>query len=168
MVKIKGAPVTFDLEALGKKIAELAGGNMCTWPRYDRLLHNPVEDAITIASDIVLLEGNYLLLDLDGWRELSACADYAISLSADEGLLRKRLVERRIATGVDREAAEEFVDFSDMANVRLCLEKTGKADLELEITHNGTEFIKRDRTCNEVNERPFALHVEQEKKNGVE
>ena len=68
---------------------------------------------------IPLLEGNYLLLDLDGWKELSDYADYTISLSADEGLLRERLVRRRIATGVEKKAAEALVDFSDMANVRL-------------------------------------------------
>ena len=35
--------------------------------------------------------------------------------------------------GVSREEAEAFVDFSDMANVRLCLEKTLPADLRLHI-----------------------------------
>ena len=143
MVKIKGAPVTFDLDGLREKIAEVTEGHLCTWPRYDRLLHNPVEDAIAITADIVLLEGNYLLLELDGWRELSEYADYTISLSADEKLLRNRLIERRIATGVKKEAAEAFVDFSDMANVRLCLEKTGEADLELELSCDGTEIIRK-------------------------
>ena len=61
----------------------------------------------------------------------------AISLTADEGLLRERLIARRIATGVQREDAVSFVDFSDMANVRLCLEKTGEADLNLEISQDG-------------------------------
>ncbi|MCR5575653.1 MAG: nucleoside/nucleotide kinase family protein [Oscillospiraceae bacterium] len=140
MVKIKGAPATFDLESLQRKLAELTQGGVCTWPRYDRLLHNPVEDAVAIDADIVLLEGNYLLLDLDGWRDLAAYADYTISLTADEGLLRERLIARRIATGVRREDAVSFVDFSDMANVRLCLEKTGKADLELVISQDGGIF----------------------------
>lgn len=146
MVDIKGAPVTFDLESLRKKIAEVAEGRPCRWPRYDRLLHNPVEDAIAINADIVLLEGNYLLLDMDGWRELSACADYTIFLTADAEMLRERLIVRRTATGVKREDAEKFVDFSDMANVRLCLEKTKSADLELEVTKDGTEIIQRKRT----------------------
>jgi hypothetical protein len=143
MVNIKGAPVTFELEGLRKKIAELTDGRPCKWPIYDRLLHNPVEDAVTVNADIVLLEGNYLLLDIDGWRDLSDYADYTVSLSADEELLRKRLVERRIATGVKKADAERFVDFSDMANVRLCLEKTKKADFELEITTDGSDIIWR-------------------------
>jgi hypothetical protein len=144
MVNIKGAPVTFDLEGLQKKIAELTEGQNCKWPRYDRLLHNPIEDAITIDADVVLLEGNYLLLDLDGWRELSGYADYTVSFSADEGLLRERLIARRVASGVEREKAESFVDFSDMANVRLCLEKTKKAELALELSHDGREILRRE------------------------
>ena len=143
MVKIKGAPITFDLESLRDKIAEVAEGKPCKWPRYDRLLHNPVDDAITINEDVVLLEGNYLLLDVDGWRELSEYADYTICLTADEELLRERLIERRTATGVSREEAEKFVDFSDMANVKLCLEKTKEADLELQYTRDGTEILVR-------------------------
>ena len=55
------------------------------------------------------------------------------TIRADEELLRKRLIDRRIKTGVPEEAAVRFVDFSDMPNVRLCLEKTKPADLELVI-----------------------------------
>ncbi len=42
---------------------------------YDRLLHNPVEDAINIDGDIIILEGNYLLLDEEGWRDVADFAD---------------------------------------------------------------------------------------------
>ena len=146
MVDIKGAPVTFDLEGLIKKVAEVKEGKICKWPRYDRLLHNPVEDAVTIDADVVLLEGNYLLLDTEGWRTLSEYADYTISLFADEEMLRQRLIERRTATGVKRAAAERFVDFSDMANVRLCLEKTMGADLELEVSPDGSGIVRRKNT----------------------
>ena len=111
--------------------------------KESRISYNPIEDAITIDAEIVLLEGNYLLLDLDGWRKLANYADYTISLYADEELLRKRLIERRIATGVHVSTAKQFVDFSDMSNVRLCLEKTKPADLELELIHGGTEIIHR-------------------------
>ena len=143
MVDIKGAPVTFDLEKLTKKVAEVTAGHISKWPYYDRNLHKPVEDAITINSDVVLLEGNYLLLDTEGWRGLSEYADYTISLFADEEILRERLIRRKTAMGVNEAAAEKFVDFSDMANVRLCLEKTKAADLEMEVAHDGTEIILR-------------------------
>ena len=132
MVNIKGAPVTFDLDKLRESIQKVASGAVCGWPVYDRMLHNPIENAVTVDQNIVLLEGNYLLLDEDGWRDLSACADYTIAIRADEGFLRERLIRRRMKTGVAEEAAVRFVDFSDMPNVRLCLEKTKKAELCLQ------------------------------------
>ncbi len=133
MASIKGAPITFDLDALTRKIREVSEGNICRWPHYDRQLHDPVDDAITIDADIVLIEGNYLLLNMDGWRELSQYADYTIVLTADADMLRERLIGRKMKTGMPREDAERFVEFSDMPNVRLCLDKTMKADLELSV-----------------------------------
>lgn len=137
MVEIKGAPITFDLPLLTQRIQHVAAGERCGWPVYDRMLHNPVEDAVQVTGDIVLLEGNYLLLDEEGWRDLANYADYTISIGADETLLRRRLIDRRIKTGVEAEAATRFVDFSDMPNVRLCLEKTRKADCQLWIDGDG-------------------------------
>jgi len=137
MVDIKGAPVTFDLEKLADNIRRVAAGDSCGWPVYDRLLHNPVENAIHIDSDIILLEGNYLLLDEDGWRDLAAYADYTVSIAADEAFLRARLIDRKMKTGVDEAAAVRFVDFSDMPNAWLCLTKTKPADLQLKIDPRG-------------------------------
>ncbi len=143
MVQIKGAPVTFDLEGLTEKIKIVAGGENCGWPTYDRHLHNPIEDAIKITGDIIILEGNYLLFDQFGWRDLHEMADYTISIRADEQMLRSRLVDRKEASGNTREKAEEFVDFSDMRNVRLCLEHSMGADLELCINSVGEFEVLR-------------------------
>ncbi|RKM59225.1 nucleoside/nucleotide kinase family protein [Butyrivibrio sp. CB08] len=131
MVEIKGAPVTFDLELLRNRITDVLEKTQVGWPGYDRHLHNPVEDAVTVNKDIVLLEGNYLLLDEDGWRDLSRLADYTIFIKADEDKLRTRLIDRKEKSGNSLEVATRFVDYSDMANVKLCLEKSKKADLTL-------------------------------------
>ena len=145
LVEIKGAPVTFDLEKLTESLKQAAAGTVCGWPVYIRLLHIPTENALSINGDIILLEGNYLLLDEDGWRDLRSMADYTIFIRADEELLRKRLIDRRIETGTAREPAIRFVDFSDMPNVRLCLSKTLPADLELQTDADGYyRLIKGD------------------------
>ena len=143
MVEVKGAPETFDLEALTRRVKSLAAGETIGWPVYDRLLHNPVEDAVRVDGDIVILEGNYLLLDMDGWRGLRSCADYTISIRADEEMLRERLIDRKMKTGVSRDESIRFVDFSDMPNVRLCLNCSMLADLQLEIDGHG-EYIRRN------------------------
>ena len=149
MVEVKGAPETFDLEALTRRVKSLAAGEITGWPVYDRLLHNPVEDAVRVDGDIVILEGNYLLLDMDGWRDLASLADYTISVRADEGMLRERLIDRRMKTGVSRDESIRFVDFSDMPNVRLCLEGSLPADLQLEIDSRG-EYVRRNEQDGEV------------------
>ena len=141
MVDIKGAPITFDLEKLTDAIRMVLSGGDCYWPAYDRHRHNPVENAIHITEDIVLLEGNYLLLDEEGWCNLRGMADYTIRISANEGVLRGRLIDRKKKSGNDIETATRFVDFSDMANVRLCLEKSMEADLMLQMSDNA-EYVK--------------------------
>lgn len=141
MVEIKGAPETFDLDLLTERVGRVASGEVCGWPEYDRLLHDPVEDAVTVDSDIVILEGNYLLLDEDGWRELQGFADYTVSITADPVFLRTRLIDRRIRTGRDEATSMDFVDFSDMPNITKCIEKTMSADLELNIGHDGDYHV---------------------------
>ena len=131
MVDIKGAPITFDLEALKNKLKSVVSGKVCGWPSYDRLLHNPVEDAINIDGDIIILEGNYLLLDEEGWTDIADFADYTVSITANPEMLKERLLARKKASGASDDDAERFVSFSDMANVKLCLEKTKSANLEL-------------------------------------
>ncbi len=141
MVRIKGAPVTFDLEHLEESIRRVASGEVCGWPVYNRLLHNPTENALTVSGPIVILEGNYLLLQEAGWSGLKSYADCTISVRAEETFLRERLIDRRIKTGVDPEAAARFVDFSDMPNVRLCLQRTAAADLQLRLDSDGDYHI---------------------------
>ena len=141
LAEIKGAPCTFDLKKLTEGIRKVAAGEETGWPVYDRMLHNPTENAVRVNGEIVLLEGNYLLLDEDGWRELHRYADFTVSIRAGETFLRNRLTDRRIKTGVPEDAAVRFVDFSDMPNVRLCLRKSLPADLELETCADGEYHI---------------------------
>ncbi|MCR5330924.1 MAG: nucleoside/nucleotide kinase family protein [Lachnospiraceae bacterium] len=145
MVDIKGAPVTFDLDALKHKIREAITEEKCGWPAYDRLLHNPVDDAVTIDGDIIILEGNYLLLDEEGWNGLSDMADYTISVTADPKMLKERLLARKISSGATAEEAGKFVSFSDMANVKLCLERTKPADLQLQVSKESGFTVVHDR-----------------------
>lgn len=137
MVKIKGAPITFDLDLLKDRVERVAAGEECGWPIYDRMGHNPVEDAITVKGDIVLLEGNYLLLKEEGWCELKDFADLTVKIDADIEMLRGRLVERKMATGVDEESARAFVEESDLYNARLCIDNSAEADIELRLLYDG-------------------------------
>ena len=143
MAKVKGAPETFDRALLEERIRKVAAGGDCSWPDYDRTIENPREDVFRIdaSSKIVVLEGNYLLLDQPGWRDLRNYADFTMKLVADEKVLRERLLERRVRTGTPRPEAERFVDYSDMANARLVLRHSMDADLVLKSGRGGFSVV---------------------------
>ena len=137
LTSIKGAPETFNLEKLANRVREVASGKDCPWPVYDRKTHDAKEDGLRVTGDLVILEGNYLLLDRPGWTELSRYADYTIRISAEEAFLEERLVERHLKSGKERAAAEAFVRNSDLENARLILEGSKTADLNLWVSKDG-------------------------------
>lgn len=142
MARVKGSPISFDLEGLTRRIRQVAAGERCGWPEYNRRLHNPQDNAIAITGEIILLEGNYLLLDRPGWSELKGYADYTIRISADKADVRERLVGRKAgSTGWPREKAEAFVDFSDIDNVREVTEHSVRGDLNLRMRSDGS-YVK--------------------------
>lgn len=138
MTKIKGAPISFDLEALAQRIRMLTQLESCPWPQYDRKLHDPVDNAVVITGDIVLIEGNYLLLDQPGWRELQKDADYTIRILADPKDVRQRLIDRKAKGCGSLEEAILHVDRSDIPNVRLCMECGLEADMTWKLNCDGS------------------------------
>lgn len=133
----KGAPFTFDVASLQAAIEDLAREHPLPWPAYSRELHDVVPGAIDITGDILLIEGNYLLLDEPGWRNLRNLADQTIFLGADAAMFRDRLVGRKVAGGMERAAAEAWYEASDGRNVDLVLANHLKADIELKLNKSG-------------------------------
>ncbi|MCM8710152.1 nucleoside/nucleotide kinase family protein [Clostridium sp. SYSU_GA19001] len=141
MIEVKGCPETFNLSKLKSKIKVLKNESV-NWPIYDRSLHDVVEDKILVTKDIVLIEGNWLLLNEDGWRELKDYCDYSIFIKADEAMLRDRLIQRKIKGGLSEEAATNFYEQSDSKNVKRVLNNSLNADLQLELLSNGKYKIR--------------------------
>jgi pantothenate kinase len=136
MVEVKGCPETFDLGKLKSKIKALKNESV-KWPIYDRKLHDVVEDQIVVNKEIILIEGNWLLLNEDGWRDLKDYCDYSIFIKADETMLKDRLIQRKMKGGISKEAAIKFYEKSDSRNVKRVLDNSLKADLQLELLSNG-------------------------------
>lgn len=134
----KGAPFTFDAEALAAAIADLKSEHPAPWPAYSRELHDVVPAAVPVMGEIVIVEGNYLLLDDSRWRGIAKLADQTVFLSADAGMLRERLVGRKVAGGMERAAAEAWFEASDGRNVDLVLRRHLPADVELRLDADGS------------------------------
>lgn len=142
MARYKGAPETFDLKLMQAALESVASGESCGWPVYDRTIHDPLDDAIRVTGDIVLVEGNYLLLDEPGWRSLSALANYTVFIEADPALLRERLVNRKAKGTTSLAEAEAHVARSDLRNVQTVLEHSLPADLTLRLMPNGSYVLR--------------------------
>ena len=137
MSQFKGAPETFDVSLLREALQSVASGEDCPWPAYDRTIHDPIDDALFVTSDIVLVEGNYLLLDWPEWQDLRSLADYTVAITADSEVLRERLVNRKASSGMPRDEAAIFVERSDLYNARTVLAHTAQPDLMLRLLDNG-------------------------------
>lgn len=125
-----GAPDTFDVDAFVATLAALRLPGVVRAPAFDRTVEEPVPDAIAIDDDIrvVLVEGNYLLHDRDGWERVRPLLDRVVFLAPDDVVRRERLIARHVAFGKTRHEAEEWVARSDDANAALVAATVHRAD----------------------------------------
>ena len=128
LARIKGAPETYDVKKLSGLLDRLAEPGQ-RWPVYDRRIHNPVEEAVEIREDILILEGNWLLLDEAPWNSL--CCDYSIFLAAGSRDQLERIVRRKMMGGFSEVHAREIVQSNDWPNILRCMECSRRGDLNL-------------------------------------
>jgi hypothetical protein len=138
---IKGAFETFNLTDLIAKLTQLKTRSPL-WPYYDRNLHDPVDDAIQVNKNIVVIEGNWLLLNEPVWCDLYKLADFTVFIDTDADFLKERLVNRKIRGGISEEEALAFYENSDAINVDKVLTQSVHADLNLYMNKNGSFEIQ--------------------------
>ncbi len=136
MRDVKGAPETFDVDLLVDKIREVRQEGT-DWNIYDRRIHDVLPDYWSVEDDIILLEGNYLLLKEAGWTNVRVLSDYSVFIDAEPELLRERLINRKVAGGKSREEAERFFDFSDSKNIERVLKNSARADETWKLLSDG-------------------------------
>lgn len=137
LASVKGCAETFDVGALGEKLSALRQGDV-RFPIYDRRIHDVAEDAVPVTGDIILLEGNWLLLEDPRWTGLRTFADLAIFLTCREEALRARLIGRKVRGGMSGREAEAFYERSDARNVHRVLTCRQRADITLSLAEDFT------------------------------
>lgn len=130
----KGAPDTFDADgfvALLRRLRAPRPGATVWAPEYRRDLRNPVAGAIGVPADVplVVVEGNYLLLDAHGFGPVADLLDESWFVAPDDGLRLARLVARHEAFGKAPDAALAWSTGPDEANARLVSPGAARADL---------------------------------------
>lgn len=127
LLHLKGIPATFDSQSFIKKLKEIQSRPEETHycPRFDRSIEASIADDISVTPEhkVVIVEGNYLLLDEAPWDELSTIFNSIWYIDASESVLLPRLLSRHQAAGKDSAKAREKVESTDLPNARL-IEKT--------------------------------------------
>lgn len=129
--KRKGSPPTFDcagFEVLLRRLRETREDVVI--PLFDRKLDLARAGAGIVKADqrILLVEGNYLLLNQQPWDRLAPLFDVTIFLEVDRLELENRLVHRWLTHGYNVGSAQARALSNDMPNAELILEESRDAD----------------------------------------
>ncbi|PFG19424.1 nucleoside/nucleotide kinase family protein [Serinibacter salmoneus] len=133
--EIKGAPATFDAAGYVHLLRRIRAGERVYAPRYERGAGNPIANAVEVdpAVDLVITEGNYLLLPEGAWAGVRGELDAAWFLELASQVRQERLLARHLAHGKDPERARAFAYGSDEHNARAVAASRERADLVLRL-----------------------------------
>ncbi|MBP2235780.1 pantothenate kinase [Sinorhizobium kostiense] len=127
----KGAPETFDVRTFLATLAAVrANDGEVLVPVFDRSRELAIASARIIAPEtrLVLVEGNYLLLDEAPWSALDGAFDYSVFIDPGLEVLEKRLLQRWLDYGYDNEVARAKAFGNDIPNARRVLDSRRPAD----------------------------------------
>ena len=134
----KGAPETFDAWGYAALLARLRArpDHVVMAPGFERDLEQPLAGAVPVPpeADVVVTEGNYLLLDDPAWEAGRRLLDEVWFVRTHDPVRRERLVARHAAFGKSIPAAEAWVTRVDEPNARLVDASASRADLLLDLT----------------------------------
>lgn len=129
----KGAPDTFDPYSYAALLRRLKDESdpFVYAPVFLRELEEPIANHLRIdrATPLIITEGNYLLLEEEGWMLARQQLDEVWFLDLPDEIRRHRLTLRHQEFGKDPEAARRWVGGSDQANADIVRATQNAANL---------------------------------------
>jgi pantothenate kinase len=134
----RGAPWTFDAAAAVALVREL--GNPAAVlrpvlaPTFDHQVKDPVAGGLSVAADVdvCIIEGNYLLMADEPWREIGELVDDRWLVHVQPELARLRVAKRHLKAGIEdsMDKALARAEGNDMVNGALVAERSqGRYDI---------------------------------------
>ena len=135
-----GAPDTLDVDGFLATLTAVRenldspnfenSGHPVLAPGFDRGIEEPVPDALAISPEFpyVLIEGNYLLLDGDGWQRAAELFDLTFFVDVPDDIRIPRLIARHVRFGKSDEDARAWALGPDQANAELIGATAARAD----------------------------------------
>lgn len=129
----KGSPETFDVNGFVYLLQRLKKKEETYVPTFDRDTEQTINCAYPISDhdDLVIVEGNYLLLDEPIWRNLSDYWDLTAFVELDLGLVKRRLTKRWIGQGFSEQEAEAWIATNDLPNAHRVMRNRIPEDVTL-------------------------------------
>lgn len=132
----KGAPDTFDVGGLASMLQRLRANteDEIAVPVFDREIEIARAAAASIARtvEIVIVEGNYLLVTDTPWSSLGHAFDIRVAIAVREAELRRRLQDRWVRYGLTPDEQRAKIEVNDLPNGVYVLERSGRADWVLD------------------------------------
>jgi pantothenate kinase len=127
----KGAPDTFDASGFFHLLRRLKLEAEVAIPLFDRALEisRAGADIIGPQDKILIVEGNYLLLNESPWPTALPLYDLTIWIDVDEPDLVARLMDRWAGYGKSQAEAKAWIEGNDLPNIRRVVKGSGKADV---------------------------------------
>lgn len=131
----KGAPETFDVPGFRHMLDRLRRNDEpeIAVPVFDRELEIARAGARMIGQEVnvLIVEGNYLLLGREPWARLAPVFDLTVAIRVPEEVLAERLAERWRGHGIPESEIPARVEVNDLPNGRLVLAESQPADFVL-------------------------------------
>jgi len=128
----KGAQDTFDVKGFTALIERIKmdSADPIYYPIFDRSIEESIaaQGVVYPSTRVVIVEGNYLMHDNDGWQEISPLLDQSWYAFLEEDIRISRLISRHIAFGKDPESAKAWAKGSDQVNAELIEAGVGRCD----------------------------------------
>jgi pantothenate kinase len=127
----KGAPHTFDVGGLASMLRRLRANDEAevAVPRFDRAIEIARAGARLIPQSVrvVIVEGNWLLLDEAPWSSLAPLFDVTAMVRVPEEELARRLAARWEGYGLDAAGVRAKLEDNDLPNGRLVVARSRPA-----------------------------------------
>ncbi len=127
----KGAPETFDAGGFLALVQRLKKGDEVFAPLFDRERELAIAGALAVPEEapLVVLEGNYLLLDEPVWRDVAALLDLSVLVVPPIAEIERRLMQRWLNLGFDGVKARAWIESNDLPNAMAVMARSSTADL---------------------------------------
>ena len=129
----KGAPDTFDAQGFFHLLRRLRVEDEVAIPLFDRDLEisRAGADIVTAEDRLLVVEGNYLLLNEAPWPEAAPLFDLTVWIDVPEAELDRRLQARWAHYGKTPAEARAWIDSNDLPNIRRVTQNSRAADVNI-------------------------------------